>query len=257
MKKSTALLSFTFLLSVSAGCATDAQDQDFDADQAGSLDGKADGARSINLPASPFAGHIESPTSAYFSISNNLDFSRVKLKIGGVFAKFPDAVAFGEVSLSGDRTNYIVHFYSVNGKVYTPAGNARGYIVGGDETTASTPGEASFDSQLAIFDVKKPFSIRSAFSDSMVDPIGTLYQLRNNAGISSVNTKLKALLATHGANLVAIGEQSFQGANDVFTVHYYSRQGGVLTAVADVTGNLIGGDETTASTPGRVSYRAL
>jgi hypothetical protein len=257
MKKSTALLSFTFLLSVSAGCATDAQNQDFDADQAGSLDGKADGARSINLPASPFAGHIQSPTSAYFSMSNNAGFSKVSLKVGGVFARFPSAVAFGELSLSGERTNYVVHFYNVSGKVYTPVGNARGYIVGGDEFTVSTPGQATFDSALSISDARAPSSIRSAFSGSMVDPIGTLYQLRNNAGISSVNTKLKALLATHGANLVAIGEQSFQGANDVFTVHYYSRQGGVLTAVADVTGNLIGGDETTASTPGLVSYRAL
>ena len=98
-------------------------------------------------------------------------------------------------------------------------------------------------------------SLRSPFSGSIAEPQNALAAIRENTNFAKVANSIAALEAAH-PSLVALAELKSTRAGVVHQIHYYeSSARGQLTPLADVQGELIGGDEFTLSRPGNASFR--
>lgn len=89
-----------------------------------------------------------------------------------------------------------------------------------------------------------------------------LHQLRNNSGFPEVEKVLHDLKRTArpkiGQSVVALTDTTVEGDRTVFTVIVYKQSGlGMLSPLAVVKGDLIGGDEETLSTPGSITITLL
>jgi hypothetical protein len=97
--------------------------------------------------------------------------------------------------------------------------------------------------------------LRSPFSGSIAEPRNALAAIRENTNFAKVAGSIAALEAAH-PSLVAFAELKSTRTGVAHQIHYYdSNARGQLTPLADVQGELIGGDEFTLSRPGNASFR--
>lgn len=83
-----------------------------------------------------------------------------------------------------------------------------------------------------------------------------LNALDQNEGIEGVKEQLKKLQSEYSQNLVAAASAQIQGEKTVFTILLLEKTAeGTFRKVGEVTGDINGGDETTLSTPGKVSIK--